>query len=109
YLTADVRARKNLTIISGATVTDVAFDGRRTTGVTVSAGGETKAFTGRDIILSLGGIHSSAMLMRCGIGPAAHLREHGITVRADMPGAGANLSNHSLLFIGFHMTPGARR
>ena len=33
----------------------------------------------------------------------AHLREHGIAVRADMPGVGANLSNHSLLFIGFHL------
>jgi len=109
YLTADVRARSNLTVISGATVTDVAFDGRRATGVTVSTGGETKTFTGREIILSLGGIHSSAMLMRCGIGPAAHLREHGITVRADMPGVGANLSNHSLLFIGFHLKPGARQ
>ena len=109
YLTADVRARSNLTIISGATVTDVAFDGRRATGVTVSVGGETKSFSGREVILSLGGIHSSAMLMRCGIGPAAHLREHGITVRADMPGVGANLSNHSLLFIGFHMKPGARQ
>ena len=109
YLTADVRARSNLTVISGATVTDVAFDGRRATGVTVSVGGETKTFAGREIILSLGGIHSSAMLMRCGIGPAAHLREHGIAVRADMPGVGANLSNHSLLFIGFHMKPGARQ
>ena len=49
------------------------------------------------------------MLMRCGIGPAAHLREHGIAVRADMPGVGANLSNHSLLFIGFHMKPEARQ
>ena len=41
--------------------------------------------------------------------PAAHLREHGIAVRADMPGVGANLSNHSLLFIGFHMKPEARQ
>ena len=49
------------------------------------------------------------MLMRCGIGPAAHLREHGIAVRADMPGVGANLSNHSLLFIGFHLQPEARQ
>ena len=42
---------------------------------------------------------------------AAHLREHGIAVRADMPGVGANLSNHSLLFIGFHCRPrrGSRR
>ena len=49
------------------------------------------------------------MLMRYGIGPAAHLREHGIAVRADMPGVGANLSNHSLLFIGFHLKPEARQ
>jgi 5-(hydroxymethyl)furfural/furfural oxidase len=109
YLTADVRARNNLTVVSGATVTDIAFDGRRATGVSATIGGETKAFTGREIIVSLGGIHSPAMLMRCGIGPSAHLREQGIAVRADMPGVGANLSNHSLLFIGFHMKPEARQ
>ena len=68
-----------------------------------------REFTGREIIVSLGGIHSPAMLMRCGIGPAAHLREHGIAVRADLPGVGANLSNHSLLFIGFHLRPEARQ
>ena len=109
YLTGDVRARKNLTVISGATVTDIAFDGRRATGVNASIGDETKTFSGREVIVSLGGIHSSAMLMRCGIGPAAHLREHGIAVRADMSGVGANLSNHSLLFIGFHLPPEARQ
>jgi 5-(hydroxymethyl)furfural/furfural oxidase len=109
YLTADVRARSNLTIISGATVTDIAFDGRRATGVSASIGGEAKTFSGREIIVSLGGIHSPAMLMRCGIGPAAHLREHGVAVRADIPGVGANLSNHSLLFIGFHLKPEARQ
>ncbi|MEI8152825.1 MAG: GMC oxidoreductase [Hyphomicrobiales bacterium] len=109
YLTADVRARENLTIISGATVTGIKFDGRRATGVSVTIGGETREFTGREIIVSLGGIHSPAMLMRCGIGPAAHLREHGIAVRGDIPGIGANLSNHSLLFIGFHLPAAARQ
>jgi 5-(hydroxymethyl)furfural/furfural oxidase len=109
YLTANVRERKNLTIISGATVTGIAFDGRRATGVSASFGGETKTFIGRETIISLGGIHSPAMLMRCGIGPATHLREHGVAVRADMPGVGANLSNHSLLFIGFHLKPQARQ
>jgi 5-(hydroxymethyl)furfural/furfural oxidase len=109
YLTADVRARKNLTILSGATVSGIKFDGNRATGVSVDIGGETKEFTGREIIVSLGGIHSPAMLMRCGIGPAGHLRQHGIAVRADLPGVGANLSNHSLLFIGFHLPPQARQ
>jgi 5-(hydroxymethyl)furfural/furfural oxidase len=109
YLTPDVRARGNLTIVSGATATDISFDGRRANGIAVDIGGETRRFMGREIIVSLGGIHSSAMLMRCGIGPAAHLREHGIAVRSDLPGVGANLSNHSLLFIGFHMKPEARQ
>ena len=90
-------------------MTDIRFDGCRATGVSAGIGGETRTFTGRDIIVSLGGIHSPAMLMRCGIGPAAHLREHGIAVRADIPGVGANLSNHSLLFIGFHLKPEARQ
>lgn len=108
YLTPDVRARNNLTIVNGATATDIAFDGRRATGVTAVIGGETRNFTGREIIISLGGIHSSTMLMRNGIGPVAHLRDHGISVRGDLPGVGANLSNHSLLFIGFHMKPEAR-
>ena len=35
YLTADVRARNNLTIVSGATVTGIKFDGSRATGVSV--------------------------------------------------------------------------
>lgn len=109
YLTSDVRARQNLTIISGAFVTSIAFDGRKATGVTVNVGGESRTFHAREVIVSLGGIHSSAMLMRNGIGPAAHLREHGIAVRGDLPGVGANLSNHSLLFIGFHMKPEGRQ
>jgi 5-(hydroxymethyl)furfural/furfural oxidase len=109
YLGADIRARPNLTIASGATVTGVKFDGRRATGVSAEIGGETREFAGRDIIISLGGIHSPAMLMRNGIGAAPHLREHGIAVRADIPGVGANLSNHSLLFIGFHLPPEARQ
>ena len=109
YLTADVRARSNLTIMNGAMVSGVTFDGKRATGVTVEIGGETKTFTAREVIVSLGGIHSSAMLMRAGIGPAAHLREHNIAVRQDLPGVGMNLCNHSLLFMGFHLNPEGRQ
>jgi 5-(hydroxymethyl)furfural/furfural oxidase len=109
YLGPDVRARPNLTIIGGATVKALTFDGRRATGVVADIAGEDRTFQGREIILSLGGIHSPIMLMQCGIGPAGHLREQGIEVRADLPGVGANLSNHSLLFIGLHLPPKARQ
>jgi len=109
YLDASVRARPNLTVVSGATATQLSFDGRKATGVTAEVAGEMQRFSGKEIIVSLGGIHSSAFLMRNGIGPAAHLREHGIAVHGDLPGVGANLSNHSLLFIGFHLKPEARQ
>ena len=90
YLDAAVRARSNLTIVNRATVTAIAVrrpprhrrEGKRCRRRDVE-------FRGREIIVSLGGIHSPAMLMRSGIGPAGHLRDHGIAVRADLPGVGA--------------------
>jgi 5-(hydroxymethyl)furfural/furfural oxidase len=109
YLDAATRRRANLTIVSGAFATGLLFDGRRATGVTVRIGAEQKEFRARDIIVSLGGIHSPAFLMRAGIGAAKELRQHGIEVRADLPGVGKNLSNHAIVFIGLLQKPGARQ
>ena len=108
-----MRARGNLTIINGATATGFTFEGRRVTGVKAKIGtkigGEEKQFNAREVILSLGGIHSPAFLMRSGIGPGEHLRELGIEVRADLPGVGDNLSNHAIVFVGLLQNPGARQ
>jgi 5-(hydroxymethyl)furfural/furfural oxidase len=109
YLDPSVRARRNLTIVNGATVTALLFEGRRVTGVTAKVGGAVKRFNGREIILSTGGVHSPAFLMRSGIGPAGHLRERGIEVRADLPGVGENLSNHAIVFVGLLQRRGARQ
>jgi 5-(hydroxymethyl)furfural/furfural oxidase len=109
YLDSSVRARRNLTIISGATATGFVFDGRRVTGVGARLGGEAKQFNAREVILSVGGVHSPAFLLRSGIGPAGHLREHGIAVRADLPGVGENLSNHAIVFIGLLQRRHARQ
>ena len=45
-------------------------------------------------ILAAGSIGSTQILLLSGIGPAAHLREHGIAVVLDRPGVGANLQDH---------------
>ena len=37
--------------------------------------------------------------MLSGIGPAAHLAEHGLRVVADRPGVGANLQDHLEVYI----------
>jgi 5-(hydroxymethyl)furfural/furfural oxidase len=100
YLDAAVRARSNLTILNGAIATGLLFDGRRVVGLTARIEGKERELRGREIILSAGGVHSPAFLMRSGIGPAGRLRELGIEVRADLPGVGENLSNHAIIFVG---------
>jgi 5-(hydroxymethyl)furfural/furfural oxidase len=109
YLDALTRRRSNLSIAGRAAVTQLLFDGRRAVGVRASVGGTDTQFLGREIILSAGAIHSPAMLLRSGIGPADHLRGLGIDVRADLPGVGSNLSNHAILFVAIHLKPEGRQ
>jgi 5-(hydroxymethyl)furfural/furfural oxidase len=109
YLDAAVRTRANLSIACPAAVTGFIVDGRRVTGVTALVDGEAREFRGADIILCAGGLHSPAMLLRAGIGPAADLKSLGIPVVADLPGVGRNLQNHALLFIAAHLRRGARQ
>src|SRR5262249_56986345 len=101
--------RKNLTILSHATVPGLISDSRRAVGVAARIGGEEKEFRAREIILACGAIYSPTLLMRSGIGPAEHLRLLGIDVRADLPGVGHNLSNHAILFIALHLPAQARQ
>jgi 5-(hydroxymethyl)furfural/furfural oxidase len=109
YLDAKVRARQNLTIACPATVTRLMFEGRRCVGVAAQVDGKPRAFRGADIILCAGGLHSPALLLRAGIGPAAELKQRGIDLIADLPGVGRNLQNHALLFIAAHLRRGARQ
>jgi 5-(hydroxymethyl)furfural/furfural oxidase len=109
YLDATTRQRPNLTIVSHATVTRVDLDGRRAVGVTALVAGAEKPFRAREIIVATGAIHTPVLLMRSGLGPSDHLREFGIEVRADLPGIGQNLSNHSILFVALHLRRGSRQ
>ncbi|HLH87447.1 MAG TPA: GMC oxidoreductase [Xanthobacteraceae bacterium] len=109
YLDAGVRARKNLTIAPAATVTGLLLDGNRVVGVTAIVEGGPHEFRGVDIILCAGALHSPALLMRNGIGPATDLKDRGIAVIVDLPGVGRNLQNHALLFIAAHLRRGARQ
>jgi 5-(hydroxymethyl)furfural/furfural oxidase len=109
YLDADVRRRRNLTILSRATASEILFDGKRAVGVKATVAGEAREFRAREIVLCGGGIQSPALLLRSGIGPGEHLRAHGIAVRADLPGVGQNLQNHPVLFIGAHLRPASRQ
>jgi len=90
YLTAEVRARENLTIRTNTEVAKIAIENGKATGVVLSTGGYIEA---EEVVVAAGAIWSPAMLLRSGIGPAGHLSEYGIKVYADLP-VGATMSDH---------------
>ncbi|MBS0319913.1 MAG: GMC family oxidoreductase N-terminal domain-containing protein, partial [Proteobacteria bacterium] len=90
-----VLARPNLTLVTGALVSRVRFDGRRARSVEWrDAHGERHATAAREIILAAGALQSPQLLQLSGVGPAALLRQHGIPVIADSVGVGENLQDH---------------
>jgi choline dehydrogenase len=90
------RNRPNLDVVTHALAHEVLFDGNRAHGVAFSvSGGEVqKAHARREVIVCGGALNSPQLLMLSGLGPADALRAQGITVRADLPGVGANLQDH---------------
>ena len=77
----------------------VVKDGRAT-GVEIQRGGTKEIITARhEVILAASSLNSPKLLMLSGIGPAAHLAEHGIDVVADRPGVGQNLQDHLELYL----------
>lgn len=89
------RQRPNLHVITGAHASRVLLEGRRAVGVAYRQGGADHALRARrEVLLSAGALLSPQLLMLSGIGPAAHLRAHGIPVALDLPGVGQNLHDH---------------
>ena len=95
-----VLKRPNLTVRTGALVERLALDSRdgapRATGVVVrfADAGQQTLRARREVLLAAGAIGSPQILQLSGLGPAAHLRQHGVGVIADLPGVGANLHDH---------------
>lgn len=91
--------RDNCTLVR-ALARRVVMEQGRATGVEVERGGRIETIGAeREVILAASSINTPKLLMVSGIGPAAHLAEHGIDVVVDRPGVGRNLQDHLELYI----------
>ena len=99
YLDAAARRRPNLRILGETQVRRILFANGRATGAEVRRAGGIETITTDNVVLSAGALHTPWLLMLSGIGPGAHLRQHGIDVLLDRPGVGGNLMDHPAIHI----------
>jgi choline oxidase len=100
YLHPILASRKNLRLLTKALVTKLRIENRKAVSVETDAG----TFHARnEIILCAGSINTPQLLMLSGVGPAGHLRQHGIAVQQDLPGVGQNLVDHVAANIAFRL------
>lgn len=102
------RSRPNLTIRGGALVDRVLFEGKEARGVRVRFGDAWEEIAAQQVVLCAGAIHSPAILMRSGLGPAEALRALGIAVLHDLPAVGRNLMDHPILRANLALKPAFR-
>ena len=94
YLTPNVQ-RPNLQVITEARTTRILFEGTRAVGVEYSQGGALREVRAqREVLLCAGALQSPQVLMLSGIGPGAHLQQHGVPLLHDLPGVGLHLHDH---------------
>jgi choline dehydrogenase len=87
--------RPNLRLETGCLVEGIVFDGKRAAGIRFRQNGQMRTARCRgEVILAAGSIGSPQILLLSGVGPGAHLQEHGIPVVLDKAGVGGNLQDH---------------
>ncbi len=87
--------RKNLTVLTGASVTKIRFQGNQARGFDFLKDGQpVYAEAKRETILSLGSIGSPQILQLSGVGEKSLLNKFQIPVVQELPGVGENLHDH---------------
>ncbi len=90
--------RPNLTVVTGALVTRLIFDGRRASGVQAIVDGQVVTLAAHsEIVLSLGAINTPKLLMQSGIGDERELRRASVPIVQHLPGVGRNFQDHFMI------------
>ncbi|HXH44137.1 MAG TPA: GMC family oxidoreductase N-terminal domain-containing protein [Bradyrhizobium sp.] len=102
------RGRANLEIRGHALVDRVLISDGRATGVRVHIEGHgISEISARQVVLCAGAIHSPAILLRSGVGPAEELQAMGIAVARDLP-VGRHFFDHPLFRATIQLQEGLR-
>ncbi|WP_413203418.1 GMC family oxidoreductase [Rhodospirillum sp. A1_3_36] len=96
YLTRDVLARPNLTILTGRRILRLKLAKGRIVGVEVEADGVVTVLEADRILLALGAIGTPLLLMRSGIGDGRVLAKANVSCLLDRREVGRNLQDHLL-------------
>jgi 5-(hydroxymethyl)furfural/furfural oxidase len=106
YLSPEVRRRSNLTVLTETSLDELIIVEGRVRGGRFTRHDRSVTIAARQVILSAGALQSPVVLMKSGIGPAAHLAEYGVKVVAARPGVGENLQEHPAIGVaGFLKRP----
>lgn len=87
------KGRSNLIVLTDTLVDRVLIEDGRAVGLRILGKAGPQEIRAREVVVSGGTIGSPGVLLRSGIGPAAHLQDLGIAVAADLP-VGRNLQEH---------------
>lgn len=109
YLTRDVRARSNLSIVERTLATQLLIEAGRAVGIRAVTNGSKRDYMAGEVILCAGTLQTPVLLMRSGVGKAAELRALGIDVVADLPGVGENLHDHPFVTVAGYLKRRARQ
>jgi choline dehydrogenase len=92
---AQIMSDQHLTIECDAHVGEIIIERGQAVGVRYQHLGQTReARCNEAVLLAAGAYNTPKLLMLSGLGPASHLKEHGIAVKVDLSGVGENLQDH---------------
>lgn len=101
---APARARRNLRVETGVTVSRVLFEDGRAIGIEgLRKGAPVRFRAAGEVILSAGALASPQVLERSGVGDGARLQAMGITPQVESPGVGEHLQEHRLLMMHYRL------
>ena len=93
-----VMDQPNLTVLTGALVRKLTFEGSTVTGVEFEWGGEVRSvIASSEVILSAGAVQTPKILMLSGIGDSSDLARFGISTVSHLPGVGRNFQDHPII------------